>query len=108
MRFLEKFPNAAAAASASLADVTQLAGPLGLQEKRPVAIIRFSREMKSEDSLTGSSMCYPRELYHFISLETCCNAWHGLHSWSLSGALALLRDCQVANKWIAWMHEDVL
>lgn len=44
VRFLERFPDAATTAAASLADVTRLTGPLGLQERRPVAIIRFSRE----------------------------------------------------------------
>lgn len=46
VRFLEKFPTAAATAAATVDEVARVAGPLGLQERRPVAIIRFSRERK--------------------------------------------------------------
>lgn len=52
VRFLERFPTAAATAVASVEEVAQLAGPLGLQERRPIAIIRFSREILFER--TGS------------------------------------------------------
>ena len=43
-RFLDKFPTAAATAAAAVDEVTRVAAPLGLQKRRPVAIIRFSRE----------------------------------------------------------------
>lgn len=42
--FLEKFPTASIAAASSVEEVAQVVAPLGLQERRPVAIIRFSRE----------------------------------------------------------------
>lgn len=93
VRFLEKFPNAAAAASASLADVTQLAGPLGLQEKRPVAIIRFSQEYLRMD------WTKPQELYwvgkyaadaHKIFIE---REWHAVEP-----------NDHALNWWIDWMH----
>lgn len=84
VRFLEKFPNAAAAASASLADVTQLAGPLGLQERRPSAIIRFSRETKNKNR------CFEYMLSNraipVASLEMCCDAW--LRSLTLTADIA--------------------
>lgn len=44
VRFLEKFPTADVAATASIDEMTRVVAPLGLQERRPVAIIRFSRE----------------------------------------------------------------
>lgn len=44
VRFLEKFPSAEVAAAATVEEMTQVVAPLGLQERRPVAIIRFSRE----------------------------------------------------------------
>ena len=46
VRFLQRFPTAAATAEATIHDVTQVVAPLGLQERRPVAIIRFSREAR--------------------------------------------------------------
>lgn len=46
VRFLEKFPTAATAAAASVGEIAEVVGPLGLQERRPAAIIRFSREMR--------------------------------------------------------------
>ena len=49
--FLEKFPTASIAAAASVEEVTQVVAPLGLQERRPVAIIRFSREWFECDPL---------------------------------------------------------
>lgn len=42
--FLEKFPTAQVAAQSSIDELTKVVAPLGLQERRPVAIIRFSRE----------------------------------------------------------------
>lgn len=54
VRFLEKFPTAAATAAASIDEVARVAGPLGLQERRPVAIIRFSRKAK----ILGSRGCF--------------------------------------------------
>eukprot|EP00904_Undaria_pinnatifida_P013320 jgi/Undpi1/9118/HiC_scaffold_26.g11576.m1 len=44
VRFLKRFPTAAATAAATIHEVTQVVAPLGLQERRPVAIIRFSQE----------------------------------------------------------------
>lgn len=44
--FLERFPAAEDAAAASVEEITQVVAPLGLQERRPVAIIRFSRERR--------------------------------------------------------------
>ncbi|CAN0536438.1 unnamed protein product, partial [Ectocarpus sp. 12 AP-2014] len=44
VRFLEKFPTADVAAAASVDEMTRVVAPLGLQERRPIAIIRFSRE----------------------------------------------------------------
>lgn len=44
VRFLKRFPTAAATAAATIHEVAEVVAPLGLQEKRPVAIIRFSRE----------------------------------------------------------------
>lgn len=55
--FLEKFPTPAVAAAASVEEMTQVVAPLGLQEKRPIAIIRFSREMQSAHSPTAGYRC---------------------------------------------------
>lgn len=46
VRFLKRFPTAVATAAATIDEVTQMCAPLGLQERRPVAIIRFSREAR--------------------------------------------------------------
>ncbi|CAM9635503.1 unnamed protein product [Ascophyllum nodosum] len=48
-RFLDKFPTAAATAAAAVDEVTRVAAPLGLQKRRPVAIIRFSQEYVGKD-----------------------------------------------------------
>lgn len=50
--FLERFPTAAVAAAASVEEMTQVVAPLGLQERRPIAIIRFSRKTRSAGSST--------------------------------------------------------
>lgn len=44
VRFLDKFPTAAVTAAASVDEITRVVAPLGLQERRPIAIIRFSRK----------------------------------------------------------------
>lgn len=46
--FLEKFPTAKNAAAASVEEITHVVAPLGLQERRPAAIVRFSREKHLE------------------------------------------------------------
>eukprot|EP00752_Nemacystus_decipiens_P003106 g2877.t1 len=46
--FLERFPSAKDAAAASVEEITQVVAPLGLQERRPVAIVRFSQEYLSK------------------------------------------------------------
>ncbi|CAN0001000.1 unnamed protein product [Ectocarpus sp. 12 AP-2014] len=48
VRFLEKFPTADVAAAASVDEMTRVVAPLGLQERRPIAIIRFSQEYLSK------------------------------------------------------------
>ncbi|CAM9151368.1 unnamed protein product, partial [Scytosiphon promiscuus] len=57
VRFLEKFPSAEVAAAATIDEMTQVVAPLGLQERRPVAIIRFSQEYLSK------AWKKPEELY---------------------------------------------
>lgn len=66
VRFLSKFPDAAATAVASVADVTELIRPLGLQEKRPVAIIRFSREhtRKTRSAFVGNCFTKGTDVSH--------------------------------------------
>lgn len=69
--FLEKFPTAAVAAAASVEEITQVVAPLGLQERRPVAIIRFSRETRSTECSTFfvCHMCALLCLFLFFSLN---------------------------------------
>ncbi len=59
--FLEKFPTASIAAAASVEEVAQVVAPLGLQERRPVAIIRFSRESSPEcvSTMNERGLCDP-------------------------------------------------
>ncbi|CAM9459280.1 unnamed protein product, partial [Hapterophycus canaliculatus] len=57
VRFLEKFPSAEVAAAATIEEMTHVVAPLGLQERRPIAIIRFSQEYLSK------SWKKPEELY---------------------------------------------
>ncbi|CAN0065822.1 unnamed protein product, partial [Choristocarpus tenellus] len=42
VEFLKKFPNAQSVLGANLEEIAAIVSPLGLQEKRPRAIIRFS------------------------------------------------------------------
>lgn len=67
--FLEKFPTAAVAAAASVEEVTQVVAPLGLQERRPAAIIRFSRESRSAKCYCFVSIILVHGAFLFFYLD---------------------------------------